>query len=396
MPKKAGAPWTEDELTLALDVYLSNPFGQLSQHHPAVIELSTTLKQAPINLDWTRDDSYRPPDGVRSRIGNFNRLNLGDDTNVPSSALKVWHKFQNRPDKLKKKSNEILSAWERKKLIRPIGRLPFVKGETYKRSHLHDLWGGSRQSGISPSAKQRIVFIFTGSSGAQYGYVDHWEGGIFKYVGEGQLGDMQMTSGNAAVLNHVTDGKDLLLFEEADKRSYVKFVGQMACSGYEQRIGHDKDGNDREIIVFELIPAALKEETEEMADVAIDESEALEKLRILATETAMTSPSSKERKVNYYTRSKAIKLYALERSKGICEKCSNEAPFMNLNGKPFLEVHHIERLSDGGPDAPDSVAALCPNCHREAHYSAESEVFNISLKKLIKCKEAKIKTEGLL
>lgn len=34
-------------------------------------------------------------------------------------------------------------------------------------------------------------------------------------------------------------------------------------------------------------------------------------------------------------------------------------------GQPFLEVHHIHYLSNGGNDTIDNVIALCPNCHRK-------------------------------
>ncbi|MFC1652495.1 HNH endonuclease [Planctomycetota bacterium] len=39
----------------------------------------------------------------------------------------------------------------------------------------------------------------------------------------------------------------------------------------------------------------------------------------------------------------------------------------------FLEVHHLFRLADDGPDIPDNVAAICPNCHRELHYGADRD-----------------------
>ncbi|MEE7094460.1 HNH endonuclease, partial [Escherichia coli O10] len=38
------------------------------------------------------------------------------------------------------------------------------------------------------------------------------------------------------------------------------------------------------------------------------------------------------------------------------------------DGTPFLEVHHIEWLSKGGEDSVENAIALCPNCHRQAHY----------------------------
>jgi 5-methylcytosine-specific restriction protein A len=31
-------------------------------------------------------------------------------------------------------------------------------------------------------------------------------------------------------------------------------------------------------------------------------------------------------------------------------------------------VHHRVRLADGGDDTTDNAVALCPNCHRKAHY----------------------------
>ncbi|WP_163591073.1 HNH endonuclease, partial [Klebsiella variicola] len=38
------------------------------------------------------------------------------------------------------------------------------------------------------------------------------------------------------------------------------------------------------------------------------------------------------------------------------------------DGTPFLEVHHIEWLSNGGEDSVENAIALCPNCHRQAHF----------------------------
>jgi 5-methylcytosine-specific restriction protein A len=47
---------------------------------------------------------------------------------------------------------------------------------------------------------------------------------------------------------------------------------------------------------------------------------------------------------------------------------------------PFLEAHHVRRLSDGGLDDPRWVIAVCPNCHRRAHYGADANEFNDSLR----------------
>lgn len=70
-----------------------------------------------------------------------------------------------------------------------------------------------------------------------------------------------------------------------------------------------------------------------------------------------------------YERSADIVAEALIRANGVCEKCHSLAPFIRKKNKtPYLEVHHKIRLSDGGNDTMKNVLALCPNCHREAHY----------------------------
>tara|TARA_R110002073_G_scaffold77283_5_gene187213 strand:+ start:693 stop:866 length:174 start_codon:yes stop_codon:yes gene_type:complete len=53
-----------------------------------------------------------------------------------------------------------------------------------------------------------------------------------------------------------------------------------------------------------------------------------------------------------------------------------------------LEVHHINRVADGGPDTPDGVAAICPTCHREIHNGADGEKLNITLAEKIRGMES--------
>jgi len=61
-------------------------------------------------------------------------------------------------------------------------------------------------------------------------------------------------------------------------------------------------------------------------------------------------------------------LYQAYQKGGKCQKCGAK-PFINSRtGKPYLEVHHIKFLADGGFDTLANSIALCPNCHRKAHY----------------------------
>ncbi len=63
----------------------------------------------------------------------------------------------------------------------------------------------------------------------------------------------------------------------------------------------------------------------------------------------------------------------LERAKGRCERCNKPAPFLkDKDNEPFLEVHHKIPLNEGGYDTVENSIALCPNCHRHAHYGKKT------------------------
>lgn len=70
-----------------------------------------------------------------------------------------------------------------------------------------------------------------------------------------------------------------------------------------------------------------------------------------------------------YRRNPDVVVEVLLRAKGICERCKENAPFIRAkDGTPYLEVHHIVQLALGGEDTVENAIALCPNCHREAHF----------------------------
>ena len=82
------------------------------------------------------------------------------------------------------------------------------------------------------------------------------------------------------------------------------------------------------------------------------------------------NPVQRTVKTLAYTRDPQVAAYALRKAKGHCGDCKKPAPFTRrATGHPFLEVHHIHMLKDGGSDTPDNVIALCPNCHRKRHYA---------------------------
>ena len=59
----------------------------------------------------------------------------------------------------------------------------------------------------------------------------------------------------------------------------------------------------------------------------------------------------------------------LEQATGVCGGCKKLAPFIRRSdSSPYLEAHHIIPLAIGGEDTVSNAIALCPNCHRKAHY----------------------------
>jgi 5-methylcytosine-specific restriction protein A len=64
-------------------------------------------------------------------------------------------------------------------------------------------------------------------------------------------------------------------------------------------------------------------------------------------------------------RSQSARRAVLGRSGGHCENpgCAGDPQDITDAGHPILEVDHIHDLVLGGPDHPEQMIALCPNCH---------------------------------
>lgn len=267
--------------------------------------------------------------------------------------------------------------------------LDFEVGKIYnRREQIHARFGGQQQGGISTSRHAPAIFLFTGESGEQYGYKDGWgNDNVFLYTGEGQTGDMQFVRGNKAIRDHIPDGKDLFLFESQGKARGYRYLGQFICSSWEYRIGPDLKGEMRKIIVFHLVSPNGEESLHASGKIADNVPLGELRLKALAAGAAAREAPAKDSRRLYYQRSEAVRLYVLARAGGTCEACRNPAPFNRFDGTPYLEPHHTKRLSDGGPDDPRWVGAVCPNCHRRIHHGADGANINSSLEEYLEARE---------
>ncbi|MDW9444839.1 HNH endonuclease [Sinorhizobium meliloti] len=249
----------------------------------------------------------------------------------------------------------------------------FERGRVYnRRADIHGRFGGQQQGGIITPSKHKLVIIITGEEGLAHGYADRLRpDGVFEYFGEGQVGHMKMQRGNAAIANHSADGASLLLFRKTPRG--LRFEDEYVYEAHHLEPAPDRLANMRDAIVFELRPvAAVIEKIEEMAPTSPDLSE----LRKRAFAAANATPAKSTSTGSVFERSRDVRDYVVARAKGHCEGCSQPAPFLRANGVPYLEPHHIRRLTDGGPDDPRFVIALCPNCHRRVHSGSDGAEYN--------------------
>lgn len=280
----------------------------------------------------------------------------------------------------------------------------FLVGQDYDRDELLEYVGSKqKQSGIIWGEKEKTCVIATsgGRGGKSLGYSDekHFDGSI-SYIGQGEKGDQNplkfanalLTKGERSVLFFFTrEPKAEEVRQKGNYRKLYTFEGIFEVASWDFYTPSNGRRQGDKLVRFLLAPAENVFHThtlEEPSSIYYSQDLLSLKKKILAKNSKPSKGHISLRE--YYRRSQEIIIYAKTRANGICECCDKPSPFEDENGIPFLEVHHILRLADDGPDEPENVAAVCPNCHREAHYGKEKLRLKEKLIKIIIDKEAKI------
>lgn len=71
-----------------------------------------------------------------------------------------------------------------------------------------------------------------------------------------------------------------------------------------------------------------------------------------------------------YRRDAKVRDAVLKMADEHCERCGQQG-FLTATGERYLETHHVVGVSERGPDTTDNIIAVCPNCHRQAHFAAD-------------------------
>jgi 5-methylcytosine-specific restriction protein A len=281
----------------------------------------------------------------------------------------------------------------------------FLIGNSYERTELLKFIGSKQpQSGIlwNKEGSDSIIVTTGGRHTKRVGYSDDLqEDGSWIYTGQGEKGDQNPHSFANSLLTN--QEKRVLLFstlepnaqqvkERGNHKKLYQYEGLFEVKSWSLEFQQEGKRKGDKLAKYILQPIDKFDNQDQLTQNPL-ENVILEPSEFYNLRKKVLKNSNKPIKPNsivlteYKTRSIEIKKYALLRSNGICENCGKDAPFLNSNNIPFLEVHHIFNLADDGPDHPINVAAICPNCHREAHYGMDKQTLKDKLAQKIIEKE---------
>jgi 5-methylcytosine-specific restriction protein A len=212
-------------------------------------------------------------------------------------------------------------------------------------------------------------------------YDDKWYGNVLHYTGMGKNGDQDINfMQNKTLAEYNSNSVNVHLFEVFKAAEYT-YMGEVFLVGPPyQETQKGEDGSPRNVWMFPLRRKQedylIEEEKIEGLDKAklkISRRLALDKLKQRAEDNQSVNVSIRETKAITYIRDPYVSEYAKRIADGKCQLCGGNAPFTDNEGKPYLETHHIEWLSNGGADTINNTVALCPNCHRRMHVLSRDE-----------------------
>ena len=110
-----------------------------------------------------------------------------------------------------------------------------------------------------------------------------------------------------------------------------------------------------------------------------------------------TKPTKSTMQTSYYVRNPQVVADALFLANGTCQGCGAQSKnndfssktFKRPDGETYLEVHHIQPLSQKGKDSLENACALCPVCHRLLHHGKTEDKEKI-LENIKKSREEQI------
>lgn len=222
----------------------------------------------------------------------------------------------------------------------------------------------------------RVLGLTLGSTQGKYSYCnDQTKQVIFSLDSSNDDSDLILSpkwskNGYAHSLKHIDkvrhEGYELLIFKTKTRKNSR---GETVAAGFIPLVEKRRLVVDGEY--FRALPKEVSYEVHEelFRDEINRSSNTPPEERRKRLKKAIVKPKKILVSTFIYERNPDVVAEVLYRAKGKCEKCLSPAPFnRKSDGSPYLEVHHRIPLAEGGDDTVENAIALCPNCHREAHY----------------------------
>lgn len=255
-------------------------------------------------------------------------------------------------------------------------------GDHLTNNELCQLFKCGNMGGMRRSKKTGTLVII--SDHTKNFYHDEWKDGILHYTGMGKNGDQVLEGNQNGTLYHSdTNGVNVHLFEVLEKSVYTyKGIVKLAAQPY-QAAQETFDGEMRSVWIFPVKPVLDIEEwaIEVMEKEAVTLSNTELYKRVKTEKCESRKPRTVETKV--YDRNPYLKELVKRIAEGKCQYCGETAPFIDKNGEPYLEEHHVTWLARGGSDTIDNVVVVCPNCHTKAHV-LDDDITKITLEEVAK------------
>ncbi|WP_319525956.1 HNH endonuclease [uncultured Desulfosarcina sp.] len=254
-------------------------------------------------------------------------------------------------------------------------------GNTITNTALARMFKCATQGGMRRSHRTNSLVIV--SDHTKHIHQDRWvSSDLIHYTGMGLKGDQSLDyRQNKTLLETRTNGVEPYLFEVYDPGQYL-FRGRVKLAGSPfKECRPDVDGKPRTVWVFPLqvvgadasfvVPekllASKQDRNRRWARHLSDQD--LFAMVVHANRTPGAGHAGSLDGEN----SACVAEFARRRSNGVCQLCDRTAPFCNKMNEPYLELHHIRALGQGGADTIANTVALCPNCHKKMHVLNLSE-----------------------
>lgn len=260
-------------------------------------------------------------------------------------------------------------------------------GNEYTNEQIVNIFRVGNMGGMRKSNTKNALVLISFHDGIDRPYGDYWRDDILYYTGMGLVGDQDINAAqNKTLAESETNGITVYLFEMfVEQRYQYRGTVKLASKPF-QESEIDVTGKMRKVWKFPLkltttnyLSAEFVEERRQEASKRVTEMIAPTLLQVAKGINRVVSEVTTTSKT--YLSNPVIARYAKQRANGYCELCGKQAPF-ELVGEPFLELHHIKAVSEGGLDSIENVAALCPNCHRRVEYLKDPKDIEIIRKNI--------------